>query len=689
MRRQILAIALLALTINAGAQFAYRIQSPLAAESFRTGVEAYGRGRYAEALSQFERALATDKNDPLCLYWLGKSYYKLGITRVAFARWNDALAIAGPSPFVESRLELGGAASNPAGLPEPDRYVRVAELSGTRGKSVLFSRPSWVEPRPDGSVYLVSHGTNAILHLDANGRILKTFNAGTSGFDRPFACVVLSDGTLFVTEFAADRVARVSPDGRVLGYIGDATGPGRLSGPQYIAADENDFVYVVDIGFARVVKYTGAGAMVLAFGTRNAMFDGLSMPTGIAVIQDRVFVADSARKDISAFDTYGNYLGTVSTVALERPEGLWATDSGRLLVADGSRVLLIDPETGTAQTIYRSERKQGRIVSAAFDTNGELLAADFDASELTYLSDPVTRFSGLSVEVNRVDASAFPRVVLDVRVQDRYGRPMTGLGGGNFYVSEEVTTKEHRIEGDKPVDFLKSAIQPAQDLALEGSLDASPRIDMAMMLEGSPAVAAMQLEARNAVTALYGALGDDASASIVIAGRNAQPAVSGGLGAITKTVLGFDASDRWRFDSGLRLAAATLFNSSGRRVLVHIGTGSVNEPALDGPSLSELASILVNNGIAFHAVIIGKSGPSELLTMLARKTGGAVYRSDRPEGVSVIARQIRSRPTGMYRLTYRSTADDGFGKAYIPFNVEVYLRDRSGKEESGFFAPLR
>ncbi|HUW70770.1 MAG TPA: tetratricopeptide repeat protein [bacterium] len=689
MRRQMLVLVLVALTMNASAQFAYRIQSPLAAESFRTGVEAYGKGRYAEALSLFERALATDKNDPLCLYWLGKSYYKLGISGVAFARWNDALSIAGPSPFVESRLELAGAASNPAGLPPPDRYVRVAELMGDKGKTILFSRPSWVEPRPDGSAYLVSHGTNTILHLDANARIIQTINAGSSGFDRPFACAVISDGTMFVTEFEADRVARMSPDGRILGYLGDASGPGRLSGPQYITADADDFIYVVDVGFARVVKYASTGAMVLSFGARNAMFDGLTMPTGIAIIQGRVFVADSAQKAIFVFDTYGNYIGTVSTVALERPEGLRATADGRLLLADSSRVLLIDPETGAAQTVYRSERRNGRIVSAAFDANGELLAADFDASELAYLSDPVTRFSGLSVEVSRVDSSAFPRVALDVRVQDRYGRPMTGLGISNFYVSEGITTKERRIEGEKPVDYLKSSIQPALDLALDGTLDASTRIDMVMLLEGSPAVAGMRLEARDAVAALYASLGGDASAQIVIAGKNAQPPVSGGAAPITKAVLSLEASDGWRFDSGLRLASAALFNGSGRRALVHIGTGSVNEATLDGPSLSELASILIDNGITFYAVIIGKSSPSELLTMLAQRTGGAIYRADRPEGVSIIAQLVRAHPTGTYRLSYRSTADDGFGKSYIPFNVEVYLRDRSGKEESGFFAPLR
>jgi len=55
---------------------------------------------------------------------------------------------------------------------------------------------------------------------------------------------------------------------------------------------------------------------------------------------------------------------------------------------------IVDPETGAATELYRSERKRARIVSAAFDANGELLVADFDASEIAYLSDPASRFSG-------------------------------------------------------------------------------------------------------------------------------------------------------------------------------------------------------------------------------------------------------------------------------------------------------
>ncbi|HPE87903.1 MAG TPA: tetratricopeptide repeat protein [Spirochaetia bacterium] len=691
MRKLVIALTLAVAVSAAGAQFAYDIDSPLAAESFRTGVEAFGRGYYAESLAQLERALSSEPRDPLILYWLGKAYLRLGLPGAAFERWNDALAVADGSPFVESRLELAGAMASPEGLTEPTRYVRVSELPGSKGDTVLFSRPSWIEPLPDGKAIVVSHGTDRLLVVDANGRIVDTVNAGSTGFDRPFACARLDDGTLFVTEFQADRIARLSPDGRVLGYSGDETGPGRLSGPQYIAADADGFVYVTDVGFSRVVKYSRDGSMMLSFGVRDPSFDGLSLPTGVAVVGDVVYVADAALKAIFSFDRYGNYLGRARVSGLSRPEGIRSVGDGRLLVADGSRVLLADPESGATIELYRSERRKPRILSAAFDANGELLAADFDASEIAYLSDPASRFAGLSVEVGRVYSDSFPRVSLDVTVKDRRGRPVTGLGYQNFYISELVSTKERRVEGDKPVDYIASSIRPAAELSFDGSLDRSSAVDLTFLLEGSPELATMRLEARDAAYAVYESLGagTDSRARLVVAGRVAQPPSAGDASAIGQAALGYEPASDWRFDSGLRLAAGTLFGSSRRRAVVYLGTGSVNEAYLDGSSLAELASLLESNGIALYAVIVGKGSPSEALSFLVERSGGSIYRADRPEGLAVVAEDLREARTGRYRLSYLSSADDGFGKSYLPFSVEVYLRDRSGKDESGFFAPLR
>ncbi|MBN2874318.1 MAG: hypothetical protein JXM71_04425, partial [Spirochaetales bacterium] len=379
----------------------------------------------------------------------------------------------------------------------------------------------------------------------------------------------------------------------------------------------------------------------------------------------------------------------VDTPALVRPEGLRALDDGALLLADRSRVLIIDPDTGVSRELYRSERKTPMIVSAAFDANGELLVADFDASEIAYLSDPASRFAGLSVEVGRVNSDSFPRVSFDLTVKDRYGRAITGLGSSNFYVSETVVRRESRVEGDIPVEYLASTINPVAGFSFEGGLDVSEEIDMTFMLEASPATASVLVDARDAIGSIYATLGESSSASLVIAGKTAQPAAAGSLAAISAAVLSAVGSDAWRFDSGVRLAAGSLFGSSARRVLVHIGTGSTNDNYLDGPSIAELAALLANNNISLYSVIIGKGRPSDALTYLVDRSGGAVYHADRPEGLSIIAKSVRSGRTGSYRLSFVSSADDVFGTAYLPFSVEVYLRDRSGKDETGYFAPLR
>lgn len=690
MKASIVVLALAAAAVTASAQASYTMDDPRQAESFRIGVEAYGKGSYAAALASFEKALTAEADDPLALYWLGKAYLKLGSSGTAFSMWRKAASAAGGSPFIESRLELAGAMTDPAERARPSRYIRMTELDGRQGKLTLFLRPSWIEPLPNGSTLLVSHGTDEILLVDANGRIDKTYNGGSTGFDRPFAVAVLDDGTMFVSEFQADRVARLSAKGDVLGYSGDPSGPGRLSGPQALCADADGFVYVVDVGFSRVVKYSRDGAMVLSFGQKTPEFQGLRMPTGIVAAFGRVFVADAALGGIYAFDPYGNYMGRLPVEGLRKPEGLRVDGYGGLLIADGSRVLSADIETGATVELFRSERRSPRIVSAAFDANGELLVADFDASELVYASDPQARFSGLSIEIRRASADAFPKVSLDVSVKDRYGRPVSGLDQSNFYIAEQIVSRERRIEGAKQVDLVKRGVVPAAAYSFDGSLDLSTRVDACFVVEGSAEMVASRGAALEAVKAAHAALSSgDFSASLVVAGRNAQPPVGPGVASFDRALRAMSASLDWRFADGIRLAAGVLFGTSGRRAICFIGSGTINDEFIGGASLAELATMLSVNDIRFDAIIVGREAPSEAIRYLTKASGGVVVRADRPEGLAPLIADLRSANTGMYRLSYQSAADDGFGKAYLPVSVEAYLRDRSGRDETGFFAPLR
>lgn len=110
-----LAALFLAVASLAWAQYTYKLSAPLSRENFRIAVEAYQRGRFAEALMLLEKTLADSPTDSLTLYWLGKTYRQLGLDPAALSLWDNALSTANPSPFVAARAELASALMDQAG----------------------------------------------------------------------------------------------------------------------------------------------------------------------------------------------------------------------------------------------------------------------------------------------------------------------------------------------------------------------------------------------------------------------------------------------------------------------------------------------------------------------------------------------------------------------------------------------
>lgn len=670
------------------AQFPYALDAPGARDAFRSGVVAYNSGRYPESLMLFEQARAAEPADPLVSFWLGKAYYRAGADASAFALWREAIASGGQAPFLSARLELFSLADDPQALAPAERFVRFGELAGVQGRNRLFLRPSWVEPLPDGGALLVAYGTNELLRVGINGTITQRINGGSAGFDRPFAVQPLPDGGYLVSEFQANRLARLDPDGRVLGYVGDSAGPGRLAGPQYLALDADGFIYVSDVGFSRVAKFDPEGRFVASIGARSAEFPGLAMPTGVAVRGDELFIADAARRAIYRFDLYGNYRAVLGEGALKRPEGLRQVEGG-LLVADTGRILFLDDAYGSVQELYRPERPNARVTSAAFDANGDLIFVDFDHSELAFLSDPAQRYAGLSVDVIRVHQGSYPAVSLDLLVRDKAGRPVVGLEQSNFYLSQTVRELAQTTVNERPVTAITDAVRPALDYAFEGALDLVSEMDAIFLVEASPALMGRRTQVRTAMAELYQAVGTG-SVSLVLAQAAAQPALRGGLAQLSGALMAARGDSSWRFDAGLRLAVGALSRSDRRRVIFYLTTGSANEELLGAYAPAELASLLSANGVAFYPIVIGgEAAVSDTVRLLAERTGGRVAMAERPEGLAPIVEEARARRTGAYRLSFTAAGDDGFGLHYIPVAVELYLRGRSGRDETGFFAPLR
>jgi hypothetical protein len=224
--------------------------------------------------------------------------------------------------------------------------------------------------------------------------------------------------------------------------------------------------------------------------------------------------------------------------------------------------------------------------------------------------------------------------------------------------------------------------------------------DVSILIERSPATLSLRDDIAAAVREIYAAV--DYVVTMVSAGQQPgreDPLTAAGSTAAARLATAARGnaasySPAWRFDLGLRLAATDLLPGEKKRAVIYVGTGLVGGET-DGPrafeqySLSELAAYLSNNNIVFYAVIIGGGAPGGEIRYLCEETGGQALSLYRSEGIAPELRKLSERPTGSYTLSYRSALPTDFGRAYLPIEVEVYLMERSGRDSTGYFAPLQ
>jgi DNA-binding beta-propeller fold protein YncE len=653
------------------------INARYAREEFRVGVQAYHRFAFNESILAFERALSFKPDEPLILDWLGRAYYRSGIEESALRQWRSAAFSSTPQSaeylLLNSRVETVQNSRNL--LPIADdaiRYVESGRYPGIIEKQVLYRQPTSVLPLEDGSVWVVAYGSNELIRIDANGVIRQRQRGPVNGFDRPYDIARGLDGRLYVSEYKGNRVSILNAEGGWSGYIGaKGRGDGMFVGPQNLTIDESGYLYVVDYGNQRVSKFDPDGQFILSFGKKTfspigLAFDGFLSPTGIAARDGRIYVADNALNQIAIFDQNGGYLGVLVKEGLTSPESLRFLSDGRLLLIDQNRVLLIDVDSAIARVLGSIGNDKVKLVGAEIDRNNNVLVCNFQENEVSIMTRLDDMASGLFVQIERIVSGSFPTVTLEISVQDRLRRPIVGLDSRNFMISED----------GKPV-------------LNQRFLDAGYRAqtaDIAILVERSEKTVSLREDISAAIRDISAA----SSRIISFISASEQPSKEQiNEGVLPSVINGTAYSGRWRFDLGLRLAATDLLPAEKKRAVVFVGSGALGELAFERYGLSELAAYLANNGIVFHAVIIGNGRADASIEYLCAQTGGQVLPLYRSEGVKPAIQSLASNPNGTYIFSYQSQLPTDFGNAYLPVEAEVYLMERSGRDKSGYFAPLR
>ncbi|MDR2535870.1 MAG: NHL repeat-containing protein [Treponema sp.] len=644
-----------------------------AQEEFRLGVQAYNRFAFNEAILSFERALSFQPGDPRILDWLGRAYYRSGLEETALRQWRSA--VIGYTPHSGEALLLGNRIETIRNrrsllsvMEDGVRYVEAGRYPGQSNDVIYYKQPTAILPLEDGTVWIVAYGSNELVRIDVNGVIRQRQRGPLNGFDRPYDLVRGPDGRLFLSEYRGGRISVLNSNGDWQSYIGaKGQGAGKLIGPQNLAVDEAGYVYAVDYGTRRISKFDPEGAFILSFGNKAGGFQGFLSPTGIAARDGRVYVADNATKQIYIFDPNGMYLGILIKEGLTGPESLRFLSDGRLLAADTNRIMLIDINSAVLRDIGVAGNSGVRIVGAAMDRNGNILVANFQQDEVAIMTRSTDMASGIFVQIDRVITDKFPLITVELSVEDRLRRPIVGLDGRNFLLSEKG--------------------RPVMEQNFMGAGHRSGNADITILMERSN----QTLELQDDLVVAMGDIIENFSGTLVsIISAGEQPVKERSSGGISVTARGNPSSysPRWRFDLGLRLAATDLLPGEKKRAVVFVGAGNLGDMAFEQYSLAELSAYLANNGIIFHAIIVGDTQEDEKIRYLCNQTGGQVMRLYRPEGIGQVIKDIVSNPSGSYILSYRSLLPTDFGRAYLPVEAEVYLMERSGRDSTGYFPPL-
>jgi len=673
-RKSLCLVTLLFISVGIIAAQSIDMKAVEAEENLRWGIIAFNNGYYNKAVQSLEKSLALKPENPRILMWLGRSYYMSGMEDAALAEWDKVInaELAGSSlinfsELVKYRQLL---------TIRPDyeeKWVIHMDIDNMFNNFKLFERPTAAVATADGSggIYVVSFSSNQVLRFDANGALKATFDGGFDGYNHPFDIHPLKNGNFLLSEFSGNYVSLCNSDGTRLLKIGEkGISEGQLLGPQFIASDDAGYFYVSDIGNRKIVKYDLEGNFILEMGRRMGDYRGLSAPSGIALLDQKLYVADSVRKTVDVFDESGNYLESIMSGQLNHPEGL-SVYGDDLLIADGSLIQRYNIKMDRLSVLADRTGNNYRAMNVDFDDNGNLLIADYEANRITILTELLTVYGGLFVRINRVNSDSFPKIVVDFSIEKRSGEPILGLERDNFILTEKS--------------------RPVNDFKLEFAGFKGTDSYMTILVDGSEKMAPYSQALTEALKTIYGNKRHDVNASLISIGETPyliSTFDSNNPSEAIEEATAESWSSTWNPDMGIRLAASQMIPGRDRRSVIFITQGVLPDESFSQYDIIDLAAYYNNNNITFNTVYTTESFRNEELEYLTEATGGQSVYIFQPEGVKGLLEDLDSEKNSVYTLSYTSNSPSDFGRAYIPIELETLFVNKSGRDELGYYPPV-
>lgn len=254
----------------------------------------------------------------------------------------------------------------------PDRLV-LGQVAGvdvdSSGNVFVFHRAERVWDGEEIELEMIASPVVLILDQDT-GEVIDQW--GTETFVMPHGLTIDDEDNLWLTDVGLHQVFKYDSDGNLLMALGERGVPGedaaRFNMPTDVAVAPDGTFYISD-GYrnSRVTKFSSEGEYVTSWGVKGSNPGQFDVPHSIALdLQGQVYVADRGNARIQIFDENGRFIREWKEPSLGRPWAVRIDATGNMFVVDGgdqnefwpdrARVLKLDA-TGTILASFGSYGK--------------------------------------------------------------------------------------------------------------------------------------------------------------------------------------------------------------------------------------------------------------------------------------------------------------------------------------------
>ena len=259
-----------------------------------------------------------------------------GVGMLAGPTNNLPVLPAWPPPPAEPYIVYVREFSSPRDLGvRPAALVRFANwITGVGADEIKLARPFGLSLDDRGNLLVTDPGANAVCYLDfARKKWLRWTVAGKTPFWSPVAAVRHGQ-TFFVADSALGKVLAFDESGRVQFDI--TNGLARPSGLALLG----DRLIIADSQLHQIVICGLHGEFISRFGRRGKGPGEFNFPTHVTVDDRRqIYVTDSLNHRIQIFDANGKFLREFGRAGdgpgrFSRPKGVAADSAGHVYVVD-------------------------------------------------------------------------------------------------------------------------------------------------------------------------------------------------------------------------------------------------------------------------------------------------------------------------------------------------------------------